>query len=175
MTLKLQLFLEKIIQYCGQAISWLTLFMVIITFLIVILRYAFDTGWIAMQESVTYLHAINFMMGAAFTLQKDKHVRVDIFYHSFSEKHKALVDIFGTLLLLFPVSGFILWVSWDYVHASWSIRESSGEAGGLPWLYILKSLLLIMPLLMMIQGTAWILKILPIAMGRKPIPQQTES
>lgn len=175
MTSKLQLFLEKIILYCGQAISWLTLLMVIITFAIVILRYAFDTGWIAIQESVTYLHAINFMMGAAFTLQRDKHVRVDIFYQSFSDKHKALVDILGTILLLFPVSGFILWVSWDYVLASWTIKESSGEAGGLPWLYLLKTLLLIMPSLMIIQGTAWLIKLIPTALGQKPISSQLES
>jgi len=175
MTLKLRLFLEKLILYSGQAISWLTLLMVLITFMIVVLRYVFDTGWIAMQESVNYLHAINFMMGAAYTLQKQKHVRVDIFYQRFSEKQKAMVDLLGTLLLLLPVSAFIIWVSWDYVSASWAMRESSGEAGGLPWLYLLKSLLLLMPLLMIIQGTAWILKLWPVAMGHKPLPKQSES
>ena len=175
MTSKLRLFLEQTVLLSGYAISWLTLFMVVITFLVVVLRYLFDTGWIAMQESVTYLHAINFMMGAAFTLQRDKHVRVDIFYHRFSVRGKALVDLLGTVFLLFPVSGFIFWSSWDYVIASWSMGETSGEAGGLPWLYLLKTLLLIMPTLMIIQGIAWILKLLPEVLGQKSSSPQAES
>lgn len=168
MTSKTRHFLEQFILISGHAISWLTLLMVLVTFIVVVLRYAFDTGWIAMQESVTYLHAINFMMGAAFTLQRDKHVRVDIFYQAFSERHRAMVDLLGTLFLLVPVCGFIFWASWDYVLASWSMGETSGEAGGLPWLYLLKSLLFIMPVLMITQGLAWILKLLPIALGQKP-------
>ncbi len=149
--------LESISRFTGQLIAWLSLAMVLITFLVVVLRYTLDTGWIALQESVIYLHAMNFMIGAAFTLQRDKHVRVDIFYQKFSIRSRAWVDLFGTLLLLFPVAIFIFWVSWDYVSAAWAVHEGSGEAGGLEAVYLLKSLLLVMPTLLLIQGSAWML------------------
>ncbi len=149
--------LESISRLTGNLIAWLTLAMVLITFVVVVLRYTLDTGWIALQESVIYLHAMNFMIGAAFTLQRNKHVRVDIFYQNFSPRRRALVDLIGTLLLLFPVALFIFWVSWDYVTAAWQVHEGSGEAGGLEGVYLLKSLLLIMPVLLLVQGTAWVL------------------
>ncbi len=150
--------LEAVSKWTGYAIAWLTLLMVVITFMVVILRYLFNLGWISMQESVSYLHAINFMLGAAFTLKQDSHVRVDIFYQKFGPRGRAWVDLLGTLFLLLPVCGFIFWSSLDYVSASWAVGESSGEAGGLAWVYLLKSLLLLMPLLLLIQGGAWLLK-----------------
>ena len=141
----------------GHAVSWLTLLMVLNIFIVVVLRYFFDTGWIAMQESAIYLHATNFMLGSAFTLAQDGHVRVDIFYQKFSPRGRAWVDLLGTLFLLLPVCAFIFWASLDYVASAWHIREASPEAGGLPWLYVLKSLLLLMPVLLLIQGTVWVL------------------
>ena len=139
-------------EWSGQLIAWLTLAMVIVTFAIVVLRYGFETGWIAMQESVTYMHALVFLIGIAYTLKHDGHVRVDIFYNKMSERGKAWVNLSGTLLLLFPVTIFIAWISWDYVFASWQFKEQSGEAGGLPWVYLLKSSILLMTLLLLIQG-----------------------
>jgi len=150
--------LETVSIWTGRVVSWLSLFMVLITFLVVLLRYAFDLGWIAMQESVTYLHATLFMLGAAYTLQRDGHVRVDIFYHQLSRRGRAWADLLGTLLLLVPVCVFIAWVSWDYVLKSWGMMESSPEAGGIPAVYLLKTLMLIMPVLVVIQGMAWILR-----------------
>ena len=135
-------------------IAWLTLAMVLVTFTIVILRYAFNIGWIAMQESVIYMHAMVFMLGAAVTLKNDAHVRVDIFYHRFGVRGKAIIDILGTLIFLLPVSGFILWTSWDYVTGSWALQESSPEAGGLPWIYWLKTTMPVMAILLILQGAA---------------------
>jgi TRAP-type mannitol/chloroaromatic compound transport system permease small subunit len=116
-------------EWIGRTVAWLTLLMVLITFLVVILRYAFSTGWIAMQESITYLYALVFLLGSAYTLKHDGHVRVDIFYRTMHPKTKALVNLCGTLLLLLPTCVFFFWVSWDYVADSWSVRESSREAG----------------------------------------------
>ena len=150
--------IENINEKIGRFTAWFTLLIVLITFIVVILRYGFDYGSIALQESITYLHAFVFMLGAAYTLKHDGHVRVDIFYRKLSNIKKAWVDTIGTLFLLFPVCLFILFVSWDYVFSSWALLEESGEAGGLAYVYILKTALLIMPILLMLQGTASVMK-----------------
>ena len=150
--------LESISEWCGRTISWLTLIMVVVTFLVVVLRYLFDIGWIAMQESVTYMHAMVFLIGASYTLKHNGHVRVDIFYSKMTPQRQALVDLLGSLFLLLPVCAFIFWASWEYVVNSWSFMEGSPETGGLPGVYLLKSLLLLMPTLLMLQGTAHFLQ-----------------
>ena len=150
--------LEQTSEISGRFVAWLTLFIVMLTFIVVILRYIFDIGSIAMQESISYLHAFVFMLGAAYTLKHDSHVRVDVFYRNMTPVKKAWVDLLGTLLLLFPVCLFIFFSSWDYVLTSWSQFEESGEAGGLAYVYILKTTLLIMPTLLMLQGSALALK-----------------
>ncbi|MCW8900840.1 MAG: TRAP transporter small permease subunit [Gammaproteobacteria bacterium] len=150
--------LEQISELSGRLIAWLTLFIVLITFMVVVLRYMFDIGSIALQESISYMHALVFMLGAAYTLKHDSHVRVDIFYRKMSIIKKAWVDLLGTLLLLFPVCLFIMFSSWEYVLTSWSQLEESGEAGGLAFVYVIKTTLLVMPLLLMFQGAALALK-----------------
>jgi TRAP-type mannitol/chloroaromatic compound transport system permease small subunit len=150
--------LEQTSELSGRLVAWLTLFIVTLTFIVVIQRYVFDIGSIAMQESISYLHAFVFMLGAAYTLKHDGHVRVDIFYRNMTPAKKAWVDLLGTLLLLFPVCLFIFFSSLDYVLTSWSQLEESGEAGGLAYVYILKTALLIMPILLMLQGAALSLK-----------------
>ncbi|GHF85543.1 TRAP transporter small permease subunit [Thalassotalea marina] len=146
--------IDKVTELTGKTIMWFTLVMVIVSFLIVVLRYGFNLGWIAMQESVLYFHGFVFMLGAAYTLKADGHVRVDIFYQKFSQKNQAFVDLFGTLFLLFPVCFAIAFLSWDYVAASWHIMEKSGEAGGLPLVYLSKSLLILLAVTLSLQGLA---------------------
>jgi TRAP-type mannitol/chloroaromatic compound transport system permease small subunit len=111
-----------------------------------------------MQESVVYLHAAVFLLGSAYTLQHDGHVRVDVFYRGFSRKRKALVNLIGTLFLLLPVMVFITAVSWHYVFESWQTLEGSMESGGLPFLYVLKSFILLFSLTMFFQGVSEALK-----------------
>ena len=139
--------------------AWLTLAMVLFTFTIVVLRYAFGIGPIWLQESVTWMHAAVFMLGGAYALQRDEHVRVDIFYRGMSPVGRARVDIAGVLLFLFPLCAFVIYESFDYVAASWSIREGARDAGGLPYpmLSLLKSILLVMPLLVALQGLSLLL------------------
>ncbi|MBE9527544.1 MAG: TRAP transporter small permease subunit [Proteobacteria bacterium] len=156
-SIKIAQSLEKITVWSGQLIAWLTLAMVLTTFSIVILRYGFSTGWIAMQESVVYMHALVFLIGIPYTLKYDGHVRVDIFYSKMSRRNKAWINLLGTVFLLFPVTIFIAWSSWDFVTASWAMGEESGEAGGLPGVYLLKSSILIMTLLLLIQGISQLL------------------
>jgi len=150
----------------GRSIAWLTLAMVLITFLIVVLRYAFSLGWIAMQESVVYLHAVVFMLGAGYTLKQNKHVRVDIFYEKMNTRAKAWVDLSGALLLLIPFCLFIIYISWNYVSLSWSLLEGSRDAGGLPAVFLLKTTIPIMAGLLMLQGVAQALRSVLVLRGR---------
>ncbi|WP_144392629.1 TRAP transporter small permease subunit [Pleionea sediminis] len=136
----------------GKGISFLTLIMVVTMFVSTMLSNFFNTNFIALQESVTWMHAAVFMIGAAYTLQHNEHVRVDIFYQRFSSRTQATVDILGTLIFLLPVSIFILVSSWKYVSLSWKLSEASAEAGGLPGVYLLKTLVLVMPILLIIEG-----------------------
>jgi len=145
---------DKVTEFIGKIISWLMLVLVLVSFMVVVLRYGFNLGWIAMQESVLYMHGFIFMLGAAYTLKADGHVRVDIFYQNFSKKQQALVNIFGTLLLLLPVCVFIFYVSFDYVQMSWRIMEKSPEAGGLPFVYLSKSFILLFSIFLSLQGIA---------------------
>lgn len=154
---KIASWLEFISVWSGKFIAWLTLLMVFTTFAIVILRYGFEIGWIAMQESVVYMHALVFLIGIPFTLKYDGHVRVDIFYSKMSERSQAWVNLLGTVFLLFPVTLFIAWISWDYIIASWEMGEESGEAGGLPGVYILKSSIVLMTALLLVQGLSQLL------------------
>ena len=150
--------IDNVTELTGKLIAWLTLVMVLMTFIIVLLRYGFNLGWVAMQESVLYFHGLVFMLGAAYTLKADGHVRVDIFYQRFSAKTKALVNLLGGLLLLLPVTVFIFFICLDYVLVSWQIMEKSSEAGGLPLVYLNKTLLLLMPVTLLLQGLAEIMR-----------------
>jgi TRAP-type mannitol/chloroaromatic compound transport system permease small subunit len=142
--------------------------MVTLVVTVVVMRYFLEMGSIAMQELVTYIHALVFMLGIAFTLKRGGHVRVDIFYRNFPAKRKALVDLLGGLLFLIPVTLLIFFTSWDYVAASWAIAETSAENNGLPFIYLLKTLMLIMPGMLLLQGIAEVLKSALILAGRSP-------
>ena len=175
--LRLASYLETLNEWVGRTLSWLTLLMVLVTFAVVVLRYAFDMGWIAMQESVTYMHAFLFLGAAAFTLKHHGHVRVDIFFHRFSRRGQAWVDLLGSLFLLMPVSLFISWVSWEYVASSWELLEGSREAGGLPGVFLLKTMILVMAILLILQGLAMALRCTLFLGGMReamPVPSEEE-
>lgn len=148
--------LSTVSEVTGRIVAWLTLPMVVGTFVVVLLRYQFELGWIWMQEGVVWLHAVTFMLASAYTLNRDEHVRVDVFYRNMSARRRALVDLLGTLLFLAPMSVFVLVVSVDYVAVSWAIREGSREAGGLPYPFVplLKSVIPATALLLLVQGAA---------------------
>lgn len=151
--------LDKLSAALGRTISWLTLLMVLVTFVIVVMRYVFSTGLIWLQESLSWMHAVVFMLGAAYTLQQEEHVRVDIFYRRMSEKQRAWVNLLGVLVFIFPMCAFFVYASLDYVTAAWSIREVSRNSGGLPYPFIpvLKSVLLIMPVTVALQGLSMLI------------------
>jgi TRAP-type mannitol/chloroaromatic compound transport system permease small subunit len=161
--------LDRVAEVTGRGIAWLTLGMVLITFAVVVLRYGMQTGSIALQESVSYLHAIVFMLGAAYTLKHDGHVRVDIFYQKASPRARAWTNLLGTLFLLFPTCVFIFVSSLDYVASSWSIHEGSRETGGLDGVFLLKTAIPLMALLLLLQGCSLALRS-ALVIARKSAP-----
>ena len=152
--------IQQLSEITGKAVSWLTLLMMLLMTLVVVLRYGFGMGWIALQESVLYLHAMVLMLGMAYTMKHDGHVRVDIFFRRFPPKKKNWVNLGGHLLFLIPTCCFILYMSWPYVAQSWSILEGSQEAGGLPLVFVLKGLLLLTPVLLILQAMAEFIQVL---------------
>ena len=150
--------LDALIDWTGRGIAWLTIAMVLVMFTVVVLRFVLGLGWVWMQEIVNYLHAYIFMIGAAYTLRHDSHVRVDVFYRNLSSQGKARIDLLGTVFLLFPVCGFIFVASWNEVITSWQSLEPSQRTDGLNFAYVLKSSMLLMPGLLILQGIAIVLK-----------------
>lgn len=163
-------FLDHLAEWTGRAVAWLTYGMVLLTVLIVVLRYGFNLSFTALGESVTYLYATVFMLGAAYTLKHDDHVRVDVFYRRMNPRGQAWVNLLGTLLFLWPLMGLLLWLGTDYILTSWALLEGSREPGGLPFVYLLKSLLWVMPALMMLQGLADVLRAIGVLRGESPAP-----
>ncbi len=134
---------ERAIIRTGEAVAWLTFVMTIVTCLVAVLRYGLALGWIWLQETITWMHAAVFLLAAGYTLARDEHVRVDIFYREMSPKRQAVVNLSGCLLFLLPLTAGLVLGSLDYVETSWRIHESSREAGGLiyPFPSLLKTLL----------------------------------
>ena len=153
-------FIDRISISIGRATAWLTLAMVAVTFLIVIMRYVFDSGFIWLQESLVWMHAVVFMLGAAYTLQMEEHVRVDIFYRDMSEQRRAWVNFLGIILFVWPLCVFFIVTALSYAGASWSLHEVSLNAGGLPYpaIPLLKTVLIIMPVAVAFQGLSLLLR-----------------
>lgn len=136
-----QQFLQALTSWLGRTVAWLTLAMVLVTCVIVALRYGFNLGSIGLQEGLVYLHASVFLLALAYTADEDQQVRVDIFYRHFSPLTKAWINCLGALICLLPFACLMLWATWPFFLNAWAIREGSGEAGGLPFVYLLKGLL----------------------------------
>ena len=126
--------------------------MVVVTCAVVVLRYVFDTGAIALQESVTYMHSLVFMVGLSYALKHDGHVRVDLLFARLSRRARMKINLIGHLSFLLPVCLVIAVESFDYVTRSWVIFEVSPEVGGIPAVYLLKTLIPLSALLLLAQA-----------------------
>lgn len=142
----------------GRAVCWLVLIMVLMQFSIVVLRYVFGIGSLAMYELVVYMHGLLFMMAAAYTLAEDGHVRVDIFYRGAAPRRRALVNIIGVLVFLVPTCVLILYITWPYVLRSWSVLEGSRETSGLPGVFLFKTVILVFAVMLMLQGLSIVVR-----------------
>jgi TRAP-type mannitol/chloroaromatic compound transport system permease small subunit len=146
--------IDRLTTAIGRAAAWLCLFIVCAQFSVVLLRYGLNTGAAKLTESIAYAHAALFMLAAAWTLRENGHVRVDIFYADASPRRKALVDLLGALFFLIPFALALLILSLPYVARSWSILERSRETSGLPFVYLLKTLIPVFAGLLILQGVS---------------------
>jgi len=144
--------IDRLTILIGRAAAWLCLFIVLAQFTVVLMRYGAGLGSAKLSESILYAHAALFMLAAAWTLREGRHVRVDIFYAEASPRRKATVDLLGALLLLLPFALSLLILSLPYVARSWSILERSRETSGLPFVYLLKTLIPVFALSLVLQG-----------------------
>lgn len=150
--------INRVNDWLGKGIAWMTLLMVLTALVVVVLRYVFSIGYVWMQESYVWMHGLVFMLGAAYTLRHDGHVRVDLFYQKAGPKFRSWVNLLGTVFLLFPLLVLIAWAGTPYVMDSWDKLESSNQAGGLPGLFIVKTAIPVFCALMALQGLSMILR-----------------
>jgi TRAP-type mannitol/chloroaromatic compound transport system permease small subunit len=151
----------------GRAVAWLALVIVLMQFALVVARYLFSLGSIWATETVIYAHAALFLLAAAWTLQTGGHVRVDIFYADAKPRTKAVIDLAGALILLLPFALVLLALSLPYAARAWAVFERSQEASGLPFLFLLKTLIPVFAVLMAMQGVAQIIRAAAILQGRR--------
>lgn len=160
--------LDRIGDSVGRVVMWLAVLLVFLQLAVVLLRYGFSTSFIQLQESVVYTHATLFMLGIAYTMLYEGHVRVDILHAGLSPKRRALIDLAGVILAAIPFALLVLWTSWPFVAASWRIREGAIAYGGLPFQYLLKSLIPAMAILLLLQAIAHGCRCVLTLAGRRP-------
>lgn len=163
----------------GQAVSWLALAMVLIGAGNAVLRYAGryvgeNLSSNALLETQWYLFSALFLLAAAWTLQQDRHVRVDVLYGRLAPRRKAMIDLAGTILFLLPFCAFAVWVTFPSVAESWRLREVSPDPGGLPR-YPVKTLLLLSLYLLIAQGLSQLCKHLAQVLGWRLGPAEQEA
>ncbi len=136
----------------GRAVAWLTTALVLVIGYDVAGRYLFNTSSAGVVELEWHLFSFIFLLGAAYALKHDRHVRVDVFYQNFSPKQQAWVNLIGTLLFLLPFCFVVVRESWQFAVNAWAIQEGSPDPGGLPARYVVKAAIPLGFLLLLLQG-----------------------
>lgn len=152
-------FADGLNRQIARVVKWLALAMLLVQFGVVLGRYVFGVNSIAVQELILYMHATLFMLGAAYTLQVDKHVRVDIFYARLTPERRRLVDILGHIFFLIPSMLALLYWSWPSVANSWAILEGPISVGGLKAVFLMKSLIPLFAVTLILQSLAQLVKL----------------
>ncbi len=144
--------IDRLTEWSGVLVSWLTTVMVLTVFYDTVMRYAFKKGNVAIQELEWHLFSVIFLVGAAYALKNDAHVRVDILFTRFNKKTKAWIDLIGTLVFLIPFAVMVIYSTENFIVNSWAVREVSPDPGGLPARYVLKAMIPLGFLLLILQG-----------------------
>ncbi|MFY0602094.1 MAG: TRAP transporter small permease subunit [Cyclobacteriaceae bacterium] len=150
--------IDRMNQMIGSLVSWLSLLLVLVIVFDVLLRYVFNWSSPLSFELEWHLFSILFLLSAGWTLQRDKHVRVDVFYNSFSQKKKDIVNIFGTVFFLIPLCCVAVIESIPFVINSYQVLEKSNDPGGLPARYLIKSMIPIGFICLGLQGVSMIFR-----------------
>ncbi len=147
---------EQVSEWTGRATSWLVLGMVLLIAYDVAMRYLFHAGSVALQELEWHLFGLIFLLGAAYTLKHDDHVRVDVLYQSrwMNDRRRAWVNLVGSLVFLLPFCVLIIVSSWPFVQISFVHAEGSPDPGGLPYRWMLKAAIPVGFGLLLLQGIA---------------------
>ena len=144
------MYIEKMINSFGKFISLMIPIMTILMIVIIVARYFFGIGLTGLQELVLYIHALIFLGCAGYVHYKDEHVRVDIFYRESSDSYKRNINYFLSLVFLIPVCFVIGYYSIELIEMSWKIKEVSTEAGGLNYVYLQKTLIILFPMTLLL-------------------------
>ena len=144
------MYIEKMINSFGKFISLMIPVMTILMIVIIVARYFFGIGLTGLQELVMYIHALIFLGCAGYVHYKDEHVRVDIFYRESSDLYKKNINYFLSLVFLIPVCFIIGYYSIELIEMSWKIKEVSTEAGGLNYVYLQKTLIILFPMTLLL-------------------------
>ncbi|MCG9577823.1 TRAP transporter small permease subunit [Vibrio tubiashii] len=140
-TIPMYCHIERLITTASKALAWTNLALVAVIIIQVVLRKVFSNGQIALEELQWHLYATAVMFGTAYAQISNLHVRVDLFYHKFSERKKALIDLFGLTLLAIPFVVIVILHSYDFAYESWRVNESSASPSGLPYRWLIKSVI----------------------------------
>ncbi|KAA0258582.1 TRAP transporter small permease subunit [Deferribacter autotrophicus] len=164
---KIMKIIDMFNEWFGNIVIWISTLMVLVVCYDVTTRYVFNKSSVAVQELEWHLFGFLFLLGAAYTLKHDRHVRVDVFYDKLTEKKKAVIDIIGTLLFLIPFSILVIYTSKNFVINSFLIKEGSPNPGGLPYRFILKSAIPVGFFLVLLQGISLLIRNFLILTGKK--------
>jgi TRAP-type mannitol/chloroaromatic compound transport system permease small subunit len=139
--------------------------MVLVVFFDVVMRYAFSKSTVWLQELEWHLFGVVYMLGAAYTMLYDEHVRVDIVYSRYPPRKKAWTNFILYLLFFYPSAIMIIVTSWPFVRNSFQVLEGSPDPGGIPYRFVLKSVIIVGFLLLMVQAFSETVKNFFWAMG----------
>ena len=131
-------YIDRLNAWVGVVSGYVALIMVLVVTTDVIMRYVFNTSFVAVQELEWHLFGVLFLLGAGYTLMVDGHVRVGVFYQRLSARGQAWINLIGVLLFLLPGCYMVLATSWNFFHVSYVMGEGSPDPGGLPARYVLK-------------------------------------
>jgi TRAP-type mannitol/chloroaromatic compound transport system permease small subunit len=145
-------FIDKINEWVGRGVGWVTLGLVLVVFIDVVMRYLFNTSYVFTQELEWHLFGFIFLIGAGYTLLHDGHVRVDIIFQRLGFKGRAWVNLCGVLLFLIPGCLMVITTSWKFTANSFAIFEGSPDPGGIPLRFLIKGCIPVGFSLLLLQG-----------------------
>lgn len=153
--------------WIGRVVAWSTALLVLVVFVDVVMRYAFNTSFVFTQELEWHLFAFVFLMGAGYTLLQDGHVRVDIFYQRWGDKTQAWINLLGVLFFLIPGCTMIIVTSLQFVSSSWAVMEGSPDPGGIPYRFLPKACITAGFALVVLQGVSLAIKSVATLLGEE--------
>lgn len=170
--------IDRLNDRIGSAIQWLALVLVLVGAFNALARYAARYTSVSLSSNAYldlqwYLFSLIFLLGAAYGVKQDYHVRVDVIYSRIGQRSRAWIDLLGTVFFLIPLSLVMLWVSWPPVLRSWSILEASSDPGGLPR-YPIKTVILVSFALLLLQAVSQAAKNVAILRGGEAVPKEAD-